>query len=72
MVTWGLTSFVAIVVAMIILERKPEFNFPSMWTLRDSVSQPSFDANWSQIAHAILEHAINATPPTATTHPAKL
>jgi hypothetical protein len=70
--TWGITSFMAIVVAMIIDQRKPEYDFPAVWTLVNSGSQSSFEATWSQIVHAILAHAINATPPTATTHVAKL
>uniref|UniRef100_A0A914W3Z9 Nudix hydrolase domain-containing protein n=1 Tax=Plectus sambesii TaxID=2011161 RepID=A0A914W3Z9_9BILA len=71
-ITWGITAFIAIVAAMITYQRKPEYAFPAMWTLRGSKFHASTDLDWSQVVHAILDHAISVIPPAPPVRPAKL
>ena len=53
--TWGITSFICIILAMIVYQRSPEYNFP-LGNFSDS--SPN---TWRMLVRAVVDNAMDSS-----------
>lgn len=59
MCVYGITSFLLIVVAMVVYEQVPDFTFPGFVSIGGETNFAGGDLHWSELVTSILTAAMN-------------